>query len=106
VGAFPRLLGTYVRDKRVIRLSEAIHRLTEQPAKLLGLKDRGLLKEGYWGDVAVFDLATIRDNASAVSPWKEPTGMKFVLVNGQVVYEKGKFVGQFPGKVLRRNDDD
>lgn len=105
VGAFPKLLGTYVRDKRVIRLSEAIHRLTAEPAKLLGLKDRGLLKEDYWGDIAIFDMKTIQDNATAVSPWKEPTGMKMVLVNGQVIYEKGRFVGLYPGKVLRRSND-
>lgn len=105
VGAFPRLLGRYVRDKRVIRLSEAIHRLTEEPAAILGLKDRGLLKEGYWGDVAVFDMKTIQDNATAVTPWKEPTGMKMVLVNGQVIYEKGWFMGLYPGKVLRRSND-
>ena len=106
VGAFPRLLGSYVRDKRVIRLSEAIHRLTAQPAQILGLRDRGLLKEGYWGDVVVFDPKTIRDNASAVSPWQEPTGMKFVLVNGQMVFDWQKgFVGVFPGQVLRRSND-
>jgi len=105
VGAFPRLLGTYVRDKRVIRLSEAVSRLTREPAQLLGLKDRGVLKEGNCADIAIFDLATVQDNASAVSPWKEPTGMKVVVVNGQVVYEKGKFLGQFPGKVLKRSDD-
>ncbi|HUO56877.1 MAG TPA: amidohydrolase family protein [bacterium] len=106
VGAFPRLLGTYVRDKRVVRLSEAIHRLTQEPANLMGLKDRGVLKEGNWGDVVVFDPKTIRDNASAVSPWQEPTGMRMVLVNGQLVYDaKTSFSGRFPGQILRRSND-
>jgi N-acyl-D-aspartate/D-glutamate deacylase len=105
VGAFPRLLGTYVRDKRVIRLSEAINRLTEQPAHILGLKDRGLLKEGYWGDIVVFDYKTIGDNATAVSPWEPPTGIKMVLVNGMPVFEKGVFTGRYPGQVLKRSDD-
>jgi len=106
VGAFSRLLGTYVRDKRVIRLSEAIHRLTQEPADLLGLKDRGLLKEGYWGDVVVFDPATIKDNATAVSPYLEPTGMKMVLINGQLVYAaKEGFSGRYPGQVLRRSNE-
>jgi N-acyl-D-aspartate/D-glutamate deacylase len=106
VGAFPRLLGTYVRDKRVIRLSEAINRLTYEPAKLLGLKDRGLLKEGYWGDVVLFDYKTIRDNATAVDPWEPPTGIKMVLVNGQLVYDaKDGFSGRYPGQVLRRSND-
>ena len=106
VGAFPRLLGTYVRDKRVIRLSEAIKRLTSEPASIMGLKDRGLLKEGYWGDVVVFDPKTINDNATAVEPWKDPTGMKLVLVNGQWVYDsKNGFSGRFPGKALRRENN-
>jgi N-acyl-D-amino-acid deacylase len=106
VGAFARLIGTYVRDKRVIRLSEAVNRLTEAPAKLLGLKGRGLLKEGYWGDVVVFDYKTIGDNATAVSPWEPPTGVKLVLVNGQIVYDvKNGFSGRYPGQVLRRSDD-
>lgn len=105
VGAFPRLLGTYVREKRVIRLSEAVNRLTEEPAKLLGLKERGLLKEGYWGDVVVFDAKTIGDKATAVSPWEAPTGVEVVLVNGQLVFEKGVFSGRFPGQVLRRTNN-
>jgi N-acyl-D-aspartate/D-glutamate deacylase len=105
VGAFPRLLGTYVRDKRVVRLSEAVHRLTEEPAKLLGLKDRGSLKQGYWGDVVVFDFKTIGDRASAVSPWETPTGVKLVLVNGQLVYDNDGFSGRYPGIVLRRSDN-
>ncbi len=106
VGAFARLLGTYVREKRVIRLSEAINRLTYEPAKLMGLKDRGLLKEGYWGDVVVFDPRTIGDNATAVNPWVPPTGVELVLVNGQWVYDaKNGFSGRYPGQVLRRGNN-
>lgn len=106
VGAFPRLLGNYVRDKKVIRLSEAISRLTNEPAKVLGLKDRGLLKEGYWGDVVLFDYKTIGDNASAVNPWVPPTGVRMVLVNGQLIYDSKKgFTGRYPGQVLRRTDN-
>ncbi len=106
VGAFARLLGTYVRDKRVIRLSEAVNRLTEEPARLLGLKDRGLLKEGDWGDVVVFDLKTIGDHATAVNPWVPPTGVKMVFINGQLVFDfKNGFSGRYPGQVLRRSND-
>ena len=105
VGAFPRLLSVYVRDKRVIRLSEAVHRLTQEPAELLGLKDRGLLKEGNWGDVVVFDLNKLQDRATAVSTLEPPVGVKMVLVNGQVVYEKKTFTGHYPGQVLRRSND-
>lgn len=105
VGAFPRLLGTYVRDKRVIRLSEAIKRLTSEPASIMGLRDRGSLREGNWGDVVVFDPKTIHDNATAVESWQAPSGIKMVLVNGQLVYDaKGGFSGRFPGKALRRSN--
>jgi len=105
VGAFPKLIGKYVRDKKVIRLSEAIYRLTEEPAHLLGLKDRGLLKEGYWADMVVFDYQTIGDTATAVSPWEPPHGIKWVLVNGQIVLGKKGFSGGYPGRVLRRTDN-
>jgi N-acyl-D-amino-acid deacylase len=105
VGAFPKLIGKYVRDEKVIRLSEAIHRLTEEPARLLGLKDRGLLKEGYWADMVVFDYETIGDTATAVSPWDPPHGIKWVLVNGQIVLGKKGISGEYPGRVLRRTDN-
>ena len=105
VGAFPRLLGTYVRDQGVIRLSEAIERLTKEPAAILGLRDRGQLKPGFWGDVVVFDYKTIGDNATAVNPGVPPTGMKMVFVNGQQVFGKGYFFSGYPGQVLRRTDN-
>jgi len=105
VGAFPRLIGSYVRDKKVIRLSEVIHRLTEEPARLLGLKDRGLLKEGDWADMVVFDYQTIGDTATAVSPWDPPHGIKWVLVNGQIVFGKKGLLDLYPGRVLRRTND-
>ncbi len=105
VGAFPRLIGTYVRDKRVIRLSEVVHRLTQEPARLLGLKDRGEIKTGYWGDLVVFDYKTIGDQATAVSPWEPPQGVKMVFVNGQLVLDQDGFSGRYPGHVLRRSDD-
>lgn len=103
VGAFPRLLGTYVRDKRVARLSEIIERMTREPARLMGLKDRGLLKVGYWGDAVVFNFHTIADRASAAAPWVPPAGIRAVIVNGRVVMQNGKMTGETPGKVLRRS---
>jgi N-acyl-D-aspartate/D-glutamate deacylase len=106
VGAFPRLLGKYVRDKRAIRLSEAVHRLTEEPAKLMGLKDRGLLKKGYWADVVLMDYRNINDKATAVNYLEQPQGIKKVWVNGRIVYDdKAGFSGLYPGQVLRRSND-
>ena len=104
VGAFPRLIGTYVRDKKVVRLSEIIERLTREPAALMGLKDRGLLKPGYWGDAVVFNLDTIADKASPSAPWEQPVGVNTVIVNGQVVLQNGEMTGKSPGKVLRRSN--
>ncbi|HET9870110.1 MAG TPA: amidohydrolase family protein, partial [bacterium] len=104
VGAFPRLLGTYVRDKRVVRLSEAIERITREPARLMGLKDRGRLKKGDWGDAVVFNLKTIADKASPSSTLVPPVGIDAVVVNGQVVFQNGVLTGRVPGKVLRRSD--
>jgi N-acyl-D-amino-acid deacylase len=105
VGAFPRLIGTYVRDKRVVRLSEIIERLTREPARLMGLTDRGLLKRGYWGDAVVFNFNTIADKASPSAPWERPVGVNTVVVNGQVVLQNGEMTGKVPGKVLRRSNE-
>ncbi len=102
VGSFPRLLSHYVRDQGVIRLSEAVSRLTWEPAKLLGLKDRGLLKEGYWGDAVVIDYEHLEDRATPVNPWETPKGIDLVVVNGRVVIEGDTLTGDFPGQALRR----
>jgi N-acyl-D-amino-acid deacylase len=104
VGAFPRLIGNYVRDKRAARLSEIIERLTQEPARLMGLKDRGLLKVGDWGDAVVFNFQTIADKASPSAPWESPVGVNTVIVNGQVVLQNGEMTGKIPGKVLRRSN--
>lgn len=102
VGSFPRLLGTYVREKRVLRLEEAVARLTREPARLLGLSDRGAVEEGFRADLVVFDPRRIRDRATPVSPWEPPEGVVHVLVDGVPVLEGGELTGAAPGKALRR----
>lgn len=102
VGAFPRLLSTYVRDRDVIRLSEAVERLTHEPARLLGLNDRGQLKTGFWGDAVVLDYQRLADRATPVDPWESPSGVEMVVVNGQVALEGDQLKDGSPGHVLRR----
>jgi len=100
-GCYPLILGRWVRDEKLISMEEAIRKMTSFPAQLLGLQDRGLLKEGMWADITVFDPKTILDNATYEKPHKYPDGINYVIVNGQVVIEKGKHTGSLPGKVLR-----
>ncbi len=100
-GTFPRILGHYVRDEKVLTLEDGVRRMTSLPAQRLGLKDRGLLREGYWADVVVFDPNRISDTATFASPKQYPAGINYVMVNGRVVIDGGNHTGERPGMVLR-----
>jgi N-acyl-D-amino-acid deacylase len=100
-GAFARLLGKYVRDEGILPLEEAIRRLTSLPADNLKIEGRGLLKEGYYADVVVFDPATIQDHATPDNPHQYATGMKHVFVNGTQVLQDGEHTGAKPGRFVR-----
>ena len=99
-GSFVRVLGKYVRDEKVITMPEAIRRLSAQPAKNLGLDHRGLLQEGMFADVLVFDPATIGDRATFEEPHQYAVGMKHVFVNGAQVIKDGEHTGAKPGRAL------
>jgi N-acyl-D-amino-acid deacylase len=99
-GSFARVLGKYVRDEKVITLSEAVRRLSAQPATNLGLDHRGLLKDGMFADVVVFDPATIADRATFEKPHQYAVGMKQVFVNGVQVIKDGEHTGAKPGRAL------
>jgi N-acyl-D-amino-acid deacylase len=99
-GNFARVLGKYVREEKVISLGEAIRRLSGLPATNLGLDHRGLLKEGMFADVVVFDPATIADRATFAEPHQYAVGMKQVFVNGQQVIRNGEHTGATPGRAL------
>jgi len=101
-GAFPRVLGKYVRDEQVIRLEEAIAKMTSRSAAVLGLDDRGVLAPGKKADLAIFDAATIADRGTPTAPAQAPVGMRFVVVNGQVVLDAGEITAARPGQALRR----
>lgn len=99
-GNFARLLGKYVREEKVITPAAAIRKLTSQPAQNLGLDRRGLLKEGMFADVVVFDPNTIADRATYEQPHQYAVGVNYVLVNGQLVLDRGNHTGALPGRAL------
>jgi N-acyl-D-amino-acid deacylase len=101
-GTFPRVLRKYVREDGALALPEAIRKMSGFPAQRLGLRDRGLLAEGMWADVVVFDAAIVEDTATFLEPQQNPRGIEHVLVNGRVAVRHGKFTGAGAGQVLRK----
>jgi N-acyl-D-amino-acid deacylase len=101
-GTFPRVLGVYAREQRVLRLEDAVRKMTSLNATKIGLTNRGVLREGAASDIAVFDAAKVIDKATYTAPFAYGEGIELVIVNGQVVLEAGKHTGAKPGKVLRR----
>ena len=99
-GNFPRVIAEYVKKKKVITLPEAIRKMTSWPATRLRLNARGTIKEGNWADVVVFDYDKIQDNATYEFPFRPPSGIDLVFVNGQLVMENGKHTGARPGQIL------
>lgn len=99
-GTFARVLGHYVRERGVITLEEAVKKMSSQSARRLNIHDRGLITEGYYADVAVFDADEIIDRATFEDPHQYAEGMKYVLVNGEVVVEGGAHTGRRPGRIL------
>ena len=99
-GSFARVLGYYVRERGILKLEQAVRKMSSQSAKRLGIHDRGLIAEGYYADIAVFDPNQIIDKATFENPHQYSVGMKFVIVNGITVVEEGKHNGNRPGKVI------
>src|SRR5215468_3077845 len=100
-GTFPRILRKYVREEKKLALEDAVRKFSALPAQRMRLTDRGVLKEGMWADIVVFDPATIKDVATFADPNQLSQGMEYVLVNGGLVIDQGKMTGALPGKVLR-----
>lgn len=101
-GTFPAVLAKYVREEKLLNLEEAIYKMTYQPAQLLGIKDRGRLKEGNFADIVVFNLEKVKDLATYASPFLYPTGIEYVIINGKIIIEKGNHTGTLAGKVIRK----
>ncbi len=100
-GTFPRILRKYVRDEKLLTLPDAIRKFSALPAQRLRLTDRGVLKQGLWADIVVFDPEKIHEVATFENPNQLSEGMEYVLVNGVPVIEAGKMTDALPGKVLR-----
>jgi dihydroorotase/N-acyl-D-amino-acid deacylase len=100
-GTYPRILGRYVRDQHLMPLEFAIHKMTGLPAGNLGLKARGLIREGYFADITIFDPKTVIDRATFEEPNQYPVGINFVIVNGEIEVDKGQRTPALAGRVLR-----
>ena len=99
-GTFARVLGHFVRERGILSLEDAVRKMSSQTARRLGIHDRGLLTAGYYADIAVFDANEIIDKATFEDPHQYAEGMKYVLVNGQIVVANGQHIGRRPGKII------
>ena len=100
-GTYPRILGRYVREERLLSLETAIHKMTGGPAKRVGLRDRGLLREGMFADITIFNPETVLDRATFENPNQYPIGIEYVLVNGQISVDKAQRTPALAGRILR-----
>lgn len=101
-GTFARVLGHYTRDEHLLSLEQAVHRMTGMPAAKFGLDDRGVIKEGAWADLVLFDPTAINDIATYEAPRRHPCGIHTVWVNGTSVTHEGHHTGERPGRALRQ----
>ena len=102
-GTYPKILGKYVREEKLLPLEEAVRKMTSAPANRLRLKDRGLIREGFFADLVIIDEERVIDRATYEQPRQFPEGIEYVIVNGQILVEKGSVHDIKPGKVLRRD---
>jgi len=100
-GSYPRILGHYVREQKLLSLESAIHKMTGAPAARVGMRDRGLLKTGLFADVTIFDPARVIDRATFENPNQYPEGIQYVLVNGQIAVDAGRRTPVLAGQVVR-----
>ncbi len=100
-GSYPRILGRYVRDERLLTLEQAIQKMTGMPAKRVGFRDRGLLRSGFYADITIFDPERVADRATFEAPNQYPTGIQYVIVNGQISVDEGKRTPALAGRPLR-----
>jgi len=104
-GTFPRVLGHYARDERVLTVEDAVSKMTTLTARHLRLRDRGEVRVGAWADLVVFDPARVRDVATFDDPHRYPEGIEHVVVNGALAIESGETTGERAGRFLRLGRD-
>ena len=100
-GTFARVLGVYARDRGLLRLEDAVRKMTSLNAAKIGLRDRGLLRAESFADIALFDEKRVIDRATYDEPFQYSEGIEYVIVNGQIVIDKGRHTGARPGRALR-----
>jgi N-acyl-D-aspartate/D-glutamate deacylase len=105
-GTFPRVLGEYVRQRSLLRLEDAVRKMTSLNAAKLGIRDRGLVRAGMFADIAIFDPDRVKDRATYEDPFQYSEGIEYVMVNGLVVLNKGAHTGARPGRALRHRSGD
>jgi len=101
-GSFPRILSRYVKEKRLLEWEEAINKMSGKPAERFGIKKRGIIKEGNFADIVIFDPENIDDKATIDKPYQYSTGIEYVLVNGKIVVEKGEYMGERAGEIITK----
>ena len=101
-GTFPRKLRRYAMERGALSVEDAVRSMTSLPAQIMGLKDRGQVREGYIADLVLFDPVTIADRATFTEPHQYPVGIDYVIVNGKLAVDGGKFSDVRAGRVLRR----
>jgi N-acyl-D-amino-acid deacylase len=101
-GNFPRVLGKYIREEKILPMAEMLKKMTSVPAKNFGFTHRGALQKGYFADIVIFDEERVIDKATFKDPHQYPEGIPYVIVNGQVVINNGEHTGLLPGTILRR----
>lgn len=101
-GSFPRVLGRYVREQKILAIEEAIFKMTKKAAKSFGIKNRGVVEEGYFADILVVDLERVIDKGTYVDPIQYPKGIDYVLINGDIVLENGNYNKVLAGEVIRK----
>ncbi len=101
-GTFPRVLGKYVREEKLVPLPEMVKKMTSIPAQKFGFTGRGILEKGNYADIVIFDEDTVIDVATWTDPHRYPEGIEVVIVNGEIVIEHGKHTGNLPGRILRK----
>ncbi|OYV85213.1 MAG: hypothetical protein B7Z73_14005 [Planctomycetia bacterium 21-64-5] len=102
-GTFPRVLGIYVRERNLLRLEDAVRKMTSLNAAKVGLRGRGLLAAGNFADITLFDADRVIDRSTYTEPFQYNEGIEYVIVNGQVVLDRGRHTGATPGRALRKD---
>ena len=102
-GTYPLIIERYVRKLKVLSLEDAVRKMSSLPASFLGMRDRGLIREGMWADIVVFKPGEVRNLATYSDPHRYPEGIEYVIVNGELVIDRGKYTGNLPGRVLRKS---